>query len=90
MLEQTDKKDDEYKWAMRAGILQQDSDEWKNRRSIPISEVVQPARPYESERSNSFAEEGLTRTMASLVPDEILYNINDYTKRDLEACLLFG
>nr|CAI5849851.1 unnamed protein product [Callosobruchus analis] len=75
---------------MRAGILQQDSDEWKKRRSIPISEVIQPARPYETDRSNSFAEEGLTRTMASLVPDEILYNINDYTKRDLEACLLFG
>nr|CAH7718092.1 unnamed protein product [Callosobruchus chinensis] len=75
---------------MRAGILQQDSDEWKKRRSIPISEVVQPARSYETEISHSFAEEGLTRTMASLVPDEILYNINDYTKRDLEACLLFG
>ncbi|CAH1970769.1 unnamed protein product [Acanthoscelides obtectus] len=75
---------------MRTGILQQDSDEWKNRRSIPISEMMQASRTYEGDKANSFAEEGLTRTMASLVPDEILYNINDYTKRDLEACLLFG
>lgn len=30
------------------------------------------------------------QALASLVPDEIIYNVNDYENRNYDACLLFG
>lgn len=31
-----------------------------------------------------------TKVMASLVPDEVIYNVNDYNHREYDACFLFG
>ncbi|KAG5893841.1 hypothetical protein JTB14_002567 [Gonioctena quinquepunctata] len=90
MMEQTSEKDqEEYLWALKATMSVQDSDEWKNRRAIPLSQMDQ-ARRLVPQGSSSAFDESHTRIMASLVPDEIIYNISDYSKRDFEACLLFG
>lgn len=34
-------------------------------------------------------EDGVT-ILASFVPDEVIYNVNDYSTRQLDGCLLFG
>lgn len=31
-----------------------------------------------------------TKLMASLVPDEVIYNVDDYSHREYDACFLFG
>lgn len=34
-------------------------------------------------------DDGLTN-LATLVPDEVIYNVNDYETRQFDGCLLFG
>lgn len=36
------------------------------------------------------ADDYNVKVMASLVPDEIIYNVKDYSIRKYDACLLFG
>lgn len=83
------RKEKEYQWAMKASVIKQDdTDDWKSRRATPLDQL-QPSRMLYN-RNYSYYDEGHLRIMASLVPDEILYNINDYSKREFDACLLFG
>lgn len=63
-----------------------DDEEWKKRRANPLTEMSQRARRTQTDLIHDVH----IRIMASLVPDEIIYNIGDYSKRELEACLLFG
>lgn len=71
--------------------IKEDDDEWKKRRAVPLVELKSRSS-YGSNVSSYYTlyDEGHTRTMASLVPDEIIYNIGDYSKRDFDGCLLFG
>ncbi|CAH1106140.1 unnamed protein product [Psylliodes chrysocephalus] len=89
MMEKTSKDDEEgYKWALKQYIMKGDGDdeEWKKRRANPLTEMSQRARRTQTDLIHDVH----IRIMASLVPDEIIYNIGDYSKRELEACLLFG
>lgn len=62
------------------------SSDWKHRRAVPLVQLSQ------GNKASYFTlyDEGHTRIMASMVPDEIIYNIGDYSKRDFDGCLLFG
>lgn len=60
-------------------------DEWKERKrtlqsinSLTRNKTIVPRDNYES------------KVLASLVPDEIIYQVNDYSHRHYDACLLFG
>ncbi|CAG9821448.1 unnamed protein product, partial [Phaedon cochleariae] len=97
MMEQTSKKD-ELQWFRKSSLSmrqQDDNEEWKKRRATPLSELHSLARratntTTTTSANSSFFDEGHTRIMASLVPDEIIYNVADYSKREFEGCLLFG
>ncbi|XP_050306071.1 adenylate cyclase type 10-like isoform X2 [Anthonomus grandis grandis] len=81
----------EYNWAMRTSMLKED-DDWKNRRAIPLKEQKRSFDIPTDESSilSLQREEDQTRIFASLVPDEVIYHITDYTRRNFDACLLFG
>lgn len=67
------------------------SEEWKNRRAIPLTTQVGVERMGNAiSRSNLDRDEDHTRIFASLVPDEVIYHIHDYSRRNVDACLLFG
>lgn len=72
---------------MTNDILREDDTEWKKRRAVPLLELKNG-----SNNGSYFTQfdEGHTRILASLVPDEIIYNIGDYSKREFDGCLLFG
>lgn len=79
-----DKKLDDVVWQMSNDVVKEPgSNDWKNRRAAPL---------IESSKASYFVlyDEGHTRILASMVPDEIIYNIGDYSKRDFDGCLLFG
>lgn len=67
-------------------ILDQiEDEEWKDRKkmlqsksSIIRGKTFVPKDNYES------------KVLASLVPDEIIFQVNDYSHRHYDACLLFG
>ncbi|XP_072394694.1 adenylate cyclase type 10-like isoform X4 [Diabrotica undecimpunctata] len=76
----------EYLWALKSSIIQSaEAEEFRKRRNKPI---VTTTRRCESD-GDQYVEKHV-RIMASLVPDEIIYNIGDYSMKDLDACLLFG
>ncbi|CAG9833176.1 unnamed protein product [Diabrotica balteata] len=76
----------EYLWALKSSIIQSaEAEEFRKRRLKPI---VTTTRRCESD-GDQYVEKHV-RIMASLVPDEIIYNIGDYSMKDLDACLLFG
>ncbi|KAJ8963086.1 hypothetical protein NQ318_018550 [Aromia moschata] len=87
-----DKKDDEIEWQLRNSIIKEDdSNEWKKRRAAPLTDLQKLAKKVTfKEKGYTFYDEGQTRIMASLVPDEIIYNIGDYSKRKFSGCLLCG
>ncbi|CAG9762740.1 unnamed protein product [Ceutorhynchus assimilis] len=91
IMEKLDSNDDP-EWAIGAKMFKGDeSDEWKNRRAIPLTETSSFLRAHDSGGIlNTQREEDHTRIFASLVPDEVIYHIQDYTKRTFDACLLFG
>ncbi|KYB27283.1 Adenylate cyclase type 10-like Protein [Tribolium castaneum] len=77
---------EEYIWAMRTS----------GRRDSDV-EVRKAGRSYQSgllgKKSKSVVEstdDRQTKVMASLVPDEVIYNVDDYTHRKYDACFLFG
>ncbi|XP_018579406.1 adenylate cyclase type 10-like [Anoplophora glabripennis] len=90
MMEETDKKSDDPKWEMTNDVIREDDTDWKKRRAVPLLDLKNLMN--NGNRSSYFTlyDEGHTRILASLVPDEIIYNIGDYSKRDFDACLLFG
>ncbi|RZC42671.1 adenylate cyclase type 10-like [Asbolus verrucosus] len=78
---------EEYIWAMRTSAYREsDSELWKQRRSFI---QLDPSRKSKSAMDISMSDRQ-TRVMASLVPDEVIYNVNDYSHRRYDACFLFG
>lgn len=83
---------EEYVWAMRSGNHKEtDSEGWKERKSAPLQEdePVMTKRP-KTKNVISMSDDHQTKVMASLVPDEIIYNVSDYRIRPYDSCLLFG
>uniref|UniRef100_A0A6P7FT00 Adenylate cyclase type 10-like n=1 Tax=Diabrotica virgifera virgifera TaxID=50390 RepID=A0A6P7FT00_DIAVI len=76
----------EYLWALKSSIIQSaEAEEFRKRRTTPSITVKRRGETNE----DNYVERHV-RIMASLVPDEIIYNIGDYSMKDLDACLLFG
>lgn len=83
---------EDYIWAMRTSI-QQDSDSelWKDRRATPLNSLtVTHKKSKRAKNVLSTPDDYNVKVMASLVPDEIIYNVNNYSIRKYDACLLFG
>lgn len=85
---------EDYIWAMRSSLRQEsDSELWKERRATPLAESSQSAVYKRGKRMKNViptTDDHNVKVMASLVPDEIIYNVNDYSIRCYDACLLFG
>ncbi|KAH1007105.1 hypothetical protein HUJ04_004381 [Dendroctonus ponderosae] len=79
----------EFQLAMNTSMFKEGNDDWKKRRAIPLSQTTFPRSP-DSSIMNVQREEDHTRIFASLVPDEVIYHIHDYSRRNFDACLLFG
>lgn len=79
---------EEYIWAMRTSAYREsDSELWKERRSTPLTSQSQ----IKKDKSMHYTtDDHQTKVMASLVPDEVIYNVNDYAHRHYDACFLFG
>ncbi|KAJ8924439.1 hypothetical protein NQ315_007236 [Exocentrus adspersus] len=91
MMEPTDEnKVDDVVWQMTSDIIKEDDSEWKKRRAVPLVDLKDSNGPGSKTSYFTMYDEGHTRILASLVPDEIIYNIGDYSKRDFDGCLLFG
>lgn len=71
------------------GLFKNDNDEWKDRRAAPLTNNP-ILRTIETNSLSLQREEEHTRIFASLVPDEVIYHIHDYSRRNFDACLLFG
>lgn len=79
---------------MRTSI-QHDSDSelWKDRRNVPaLAESLTTLQKKNKRAKNVLpaSDDHNVKVMASLVPDEIIYNVNDYSIRKYDSCLLFG
>ncbi|XP_044265856.1 adenylate cyclase type 10-like isoform X2 [Tribolium madens] len=77
---------EEFIWAMRTS----------GRRDSDL-EVRKDGRSYQSgllgKKSKNVVDsidDRQTKVMASLVPDEVIYNVDDYRHRKYDACFLFG
>ncbi|KAL1513756.1 hypothetical protein ABEB36_003124 [Hypothenemus hampei] len=86
---ETSKSSLDFEWTMDTKILKKDNNDWKNRRAIPLSQTTL-TRNHSDSISYQQREEDHTRIFASLVPDEVIYHIHDYSRRNFDACLLFG
>ncbi|XP_044263925.1 adenylate cyclase type 10-like isoform X1 [Tribolium madens] len=76
---------EEYIWAMRTSAYREsDSDLWKERRSY--SQIGKKSKTV----IDLSTDDRQTKVMASLVPDEVIYNVDDYSHRQYDACFLFG
>lgn len=71
------------------GLFKNHNDEWKDRRATPITNTP-ILRTTDSNLLSLQREEEHTRIFASLVPDEVIYHIHDYSRSNFDACLLFG
>ncbi|XP_076268027.1 adenylate cyclase type 10-like [Rhynchophorus ferrugineus] len=81
----------DYFWAMSTSIFKDDGgDDWKQRRAIPLQRKRVSDNQSDNSLTTEWAREEHTRIFASLVPDEVIYHINDYSRRYFEGCLLFG
>lgn len=68
-----------------------DSELWKERRAKhPLVNSVTAVENKKSKNEFSTTDDYNVKVMASLVPDEIVYNVKDYSIRKYDACLLFG
>lgn len=68
-----------------------EDNEWKNRVPQAMSSADDVQRMVSRNRSViPMNDDHQTKVLASLVPDEIIYNITDYSHRHYDACLLFG
>jgi hypothetical protein len=78
---------EEYIWAMRTSAYREsDSELWKDRRSVSRTQFP----PKSKSLVDSSIGDRQTKVMASLVPDEVIYNVDDYSHRQYDACFLFG
>ncbi|KAB0803414.1 hypothetical protein PPYR_00384 [Photinus pyralis] len=70
-----------------------DSDLWKNRRPQPLkSGVIYPIKKRKAANKVllPMTDNHTSKVLATLIPDEIIYNVSDLSKRRYDACLLFG
>lgn len=80
---------EDYIWAMRTSFHRDsDSELWKERRAQ--QPLVSSSTVIETGKNKVSADDNNVKVMASLVPDEIIYNVKDYSIRKYDACLLFG
>ncbi|XP_030764009.1 adenylate cyclase type 10-like isoform X2 [Sitophilus oryzae] len=80
----------DYYLAMNSTIFKEPgSEDWKKRRAIPLQTSSQQ-KQSENIVSSEWSRDEHTRIFASLVPDEVIYHINDYSRRHFDGCLLFG
>ncbi|XP_057665067.1 uncharacterized protein LOC130899276 [Diorhabda carinulata] len=83
----SEKSTEEYSWALKGNLLLSEVNEKWTEKKKQLTHAHVRTR-FESKTIQ--IDENHVRIMASLVPDEIIYNIGDYSKRDMDACLLFG
>lgn len=81
MLFLVDQGQEEYIWAMRYRFREIEQ------KSTETAVVKARHDQITTEQHN---DDHQTKILASLVPDEIIYNVNDYSHRNYECCLLFG
>lgn len=81
---------DEYKWALKISFLKKyEEEDWKKRRQK--SDVIDVhGVASELGKKYTYFSEGSMKILASLVPDEVIYNMNDYSIKEFDGCLLFG
>lgn len=85
--------EEEYILAMRTTAYREDSDLWRDRRSQPLKAgqaTLSNRRKTKTKSLLPMSDDHTTKVLASLVPDEIIYNVNDYSNRHYDCCLLFG
>lgn len=82
--------DEEYIWAMRTGIHRDDTEDWKKRKAGPLADTDITRKTNKMKNVIPMSDDHNTKVMASLVPDEIIYDVNDYSIRSYESCFLFG
>ena len=68
--------------------LYDDLEEYKERKVVSQHSSDVDTRARKSEVVG--VDEGKTKVLASLVPDEIVFDCNDYSDRPYDVCLLFG
>ncbi|KAF5292379.1 hypothetical protein FQA39_LY03413 [Lamprigera yunnana] len=94
MEEQNENVEEEYICSMRIHANQEDSETWKDRKlaSLQPGSSTNPNQRRKSIAKNisRSQEDHVTEVLASLVPDEIIYNVNDYSNRPYNACFLLG
>lgn len=74
---------------MRTRLYSEDADDWKERRMSDVSTDYM-SKQQDQKTGMASSDEYNTKVLASLVPDEIIFDCNDYTHRPYDACLLFG
>lgn len=82
---------EEYIWAMRYRGRESEREVHKDRTaSQETPDNEQYLKRGRSKQIINVQDDHQTKVLASLVPDEIIYNVNDYTHRHYDSCLLFG
>lgn len=83
---------EEYIWAMRYRGRETEREERERRTSLQKvnSDYLLNQKKKGSKLLLPQTSDHHTKVLASLVPDEIIYNVNDYTHRHYDSCLLFG
>ncbi|KAJ3648252.1 hypothetical protein Zmor_020070 [Zophobas morio] len=77
---------EEYIWAMKECSHRDETEAQKARESKYSAHVQLLIK----KSKYSMGVENQTKVVASLVPDEVIYHINDYRRKKYDACFLFG
>lgn len=77
---------------MKVSFIKKDdpNENWKKRNGAVKRKVSGHGVAAELGKKYTYFNEGTMKIMASLVPDEVIYNISDYSKREFDACLMIG
>lgn len=77
---------------MKVNLIKKDdpNENWKKRNGGEKRKLSSFGVAAELGKKYTYFNEGTMKIMASLVPDEVIYNISDYSKREFDACLMIG
>ncbi|KAK4883887.1 hypothetical protein RN001_000158 [Aquatica leii] len=86
--------EEEYILAMRINANREDSELWRERK---LNSLQSGYGNYPLQRRKTttksllpMSDDYSAKVLASLVPDEIIYNVNDYSNRSYDMCVLLG
>lgn len=92
-VDQRDKGQEELKWeaeVSKPSTSGTGSMQWRTRRASMQREPRERPVKIKNRSLVALSLDHTTKVLASLVPDEIIYNVNDYSHRHYDCCLLFG